>query len=101
MKFDTTVGLYVTKDKVADDISPVFQAKNNAVALRMFNDLISSAPYPSDYELWIVGTLDKDMIIKPHIERIDTYTAQSELMAESTLQENHFDVIESNLKNKE
>lgn len=55
---DTTVGLYVIKDKVADDVGPVFSAKNDGVAKRHYNDSISQVKYPDDYQLIRVGYFD-------------------------------------------
>lgn len=66
------VGLYVIKDVVADDIAPVFQAHNDAVALRQFNQLIRESYEPTDYELHKVAELTKDMVVFPINYRIDS-----------------------------
>nr|QJB21692.1 MAG: nonstructural protein [Microvirus sp.] len=51
-------GLYVIKDKVADDYSPIFQAINNGVAIRNACVSLINVHDVRDYELIKVGEVD-------------------------------------------
>ena len=52
-------GLYTIYDIVADDTAPVFEAKNDDVAIRKFNEIMQNSPgiTPTDYELRRIGYL--------------------------------------------
>lgn len=52
--------LYVVYDTAADDYSPVYQAPNDKVARRQFVDLISKTPYPDEYQLMCIGSVNFD-----------------------------------------
>jgi len=52
--------LYVCRDIIADDCGPVFQAKNDAVALRSFRQLTKDTVNPDEYELHCVGYIDQN-----------------------------------------
>jgi len=51
------VNLYVIKDKVADELGPIFEAKNDAVAARNYRSVLKKAAFPTDYILLKVGRL--------------------------------------------
>lgn len=62
------MNLYVVFDKIAGECGPVFEAKNDAVALRQYRHLVASNPgfVQDDFELMQVGTMDKEtMVIEP------------------------------------
>lgn len=62
MKNDNTLtmGLYVINDKIADEDSPVFEAKNEAIALRQYRGLLSKeSVFPEEYRLFQVGNINK------------------------------------------
>jgi hypothetical protein len=62
------VNLYVVYDKIAGECGPVFEAKNDAVALRQYRHLVASNPgfVQDDFELMQVGTMDKETaVIEP------------------------------------
>lgn len=62
------MNLYVVYDKIAGECGPVFEAKNDAVALRQYRHLVSSNPgfVQDDFELMQVGTMNKEtMVIEP------------------------------------
>lgn len=62
------MNLYVVYDKIAGECGPVFEAKNDAVALRQYRHLVASNPgfVQDDFELMQVGTMDKEtMVIEP------------------------------------
>lgn len=51
--------MYNVKDKVSEEFAPPFVAKNDAVALRQFNNLINNLN-PQDYSLYHIGQYDSD-----------------------------------------
>lgn len=54
--------IYTVFDKVAEEYGPLFEAKNNGVALRQFKRLISTVVVENrdDYVLYSCGTFDHD-----------------------------------------
>lgn len=54
-------GLYVVRDDLADDYAPVFEAINDAVAIRSFVQLLSQVDKISkkDYRLFKVASLER------------------------------------------
>lgn len=56
------VNIYTIYDKVACEAGPIFQAKNDAVALRCFISLMKDTPnvVPSDYDVYCLGEFDTD-----------------------------------------
>ncbi len=56
------VNIYTIYDKVACEAGPIFQAKNDAVALRCFMSLMKDTPnvVPSDYDVYCLGEFDTD-----------------------------------------
>jgi hypothetical protein len=62
------MNLYVVYDKIAGECGPVFEAKNDGVAMRQYRHLINENPtvIQDDFSLIQVGTIDKEsMIIEP------------------------------------
>ena len=54
------MNLYVIRDLVADECGPVFEANNDAVAVRNFKNLLQKdGVYPEDYELLLVGNINR------------------------------------------
>lgn len=58
MKFN----LYVIRDCVAEQNGPVFQAVNDAVAMRGYNEEMRKSPYPSDFELIRIASMDNETL---------------------------------------
>lgn len=56
------VNLYTIYDVMAEESGPVFQAKNDLVACRVCDSLISEASVTavSDYHLWCLGCFDTE-----------------------------------------
>ena len=56
------VNIYTIYDKVACESGPIFQAKNDGVALRCFMSLMKDTPnvVPSDYDVYCLGEFDTD-----------------------------------------
>lgn len=52
-----TIELYVVRDKVARDVGPVFEAKNEAVAVRSYKSMLASHKFPEDFQLHRIGYL--------------------------------------------
>lgn len=51
--------LYTIFDRVAEESGPVFEAKNDAVALRKFRDFMKSNPIdPREFRLVALGRID-------------------------------------------
>lgn len=63
-------GLYVIMDKVAKDSGPIFEAKNDGVALRAYHGLLSgdSSLFKDEYDLYKVGYINKETMIINTIE---------------------------------
>lgn len=60
--------LYTIYDRIAEDYGPIFEAVNNSVALRQFNNIMQKTEYPDDYKLIHVGEIDfADMTIKQEV----------------------------------
>jgi hypothetical protein len=58
--------LYILYDKVAEEGGPVFQAKNDAVALRHFEQAMAAqhgVMHPEDFKLLCIGFYDSDLCI--------------------------------------
>ena len=56
------VNIYTIYDKVACEAGPIFQAKNDKVACRACDSMISEAcgNFVSDYQLWCLGSFDTE-----------------------------------------
>lgn len=56
------VNIYTIYDKVACEAGPIFQAKNDTVALRCFMSLMKETPSanPSDYDVYCLGDFDTE-----------------------------------------
>lgn len=55
------VKYYSIKDVLAEEFGPLFVAKNDAVAARMYKNVaLQERVNPNDYELWLVLVLDTD-----------------------------------------
>jgi hypothetical protein len=58
--------LYTLYDKIAEEGGPIFQAKNDAVALRNFEQAMTAqhgVMHPEDFKLLCVGFYDSDLCI--------------------------------------
>lgn len=65
--------MYSIYDKVADDFGPVFEAVNDAVAMRQYNIVCQKVDYPNDYELVHIGSFNGTEIkqdIYPVIDKV-------------------------------
>ena len=63
--------LYVVRDWVADEVGPVFTAKNDGIAIRQTCQLLHGCIDVNDYALFQVGTIDTEkMEILPGIKEI-------------------------------
>lgn len=62
------LNLYVVYDKTALEASPIFQAKNDGVAWRQFQDLLNNSPQvpPEELKLLKLGQFDSETL-KLHI----------------------------------
>lgn len=61
------MNLYTIYDKVAKEAGPIFEAKNDGVALRQITDMVKNQAIKiSEYHLVKLGTFDKETVeIKP------------------------------------
>lgn len=61
--------LYTVYDSAAEDSSPPFLSKNDAVAYRSYTQFLSSVPKhlnPSDFKLYAIGEYDpSSMVVSP------------------------------------
>lgn len=56
------VNIYTIYDTVAKECGPIFQAKNDEVAVRAFHGLIGDTPNvkATDYEIYCLGEFDTE-----------------------------------------
>lgn len=79
--------LYAIVDHKAEDIlGPIIIARANAVAVRIFTDLVKSdqndvGQHPEDFTLVQLGTLNADLTITPENRDIITGNTVRELIA--------------------
>lgn len=50
--------VYVIYDRTAEESGPVFEAKNDGVALRNFQMMVKDKPFSEDYVLLHIGEID-------------------------------------------
>jgi hypothetical protein len=55
-----TMHVYVVFDRLANESGPLFEAKNDAVARRNYDRLVSQAGRPDEYQLLRLGIIDHD-----------------------------------------
>lgn len=68
------LNVYVIMDIVANETSPLFEAKNNNVALRKFEDVTDKVKFKSEYKLYKVGTYDNEnMVLDRQVAEEITY----------------------------
>lgn len=86
--------LYSIEDKVANEFGPIFQAKNDGVAKRMYSQTIQGDRilYADDYRLWSVGEFDVETGVISADKRL-VYEPKSEIVKAG-----EEDVSESNHK---
>lgn len=92
-------GLYVIYDKVLKNSCPVFSSKNDGVAIRQTNQLLSEIPSLShiDYVLYKVGEYDDEkLIIEPHKREIN-YT---EVDAEKDIEKSFLQKVKDKVNGK-
>lgn len=65
--------LYALYDRVAEESGPIAEAKNDGVALRMYQHMLASKQLPpDDYQLICVGEWNRDTLdISPIGERYE------------------------------
>lgn len=52
-------GLYTVYDRIAQQYGPIYEAVNEAVAIRAYVVMMKDTEFPDDYELWKVGYHNK------------------------------------------
>jgi len=88
------MNLYTIRDKVAEDCGPVFQAKNNGVAVRNFEQMFEkNAVSASDFVLLLLGTFDQDS------GRITAYDDLEVVVDGTVIQERLWDEQDRSLRN--
>lgn len=53
--------VYVVFDRLATESGPLFEAKNDAVARRQYDQLLSKVGRPDEYQLLCLGLMDHDV----------------------------------------
>lgn len=57
------MNLYVIVDVEAEQSGPIFEARNDAVALRMFAKFLQeNKQFEAPFEIWYVGEIDHDVV---------------------------------------
>lgn len=67
---ENAVELYLIRDLLAEENGPVFQSKNEAVAVRQFKQIMKDVSDPTEYALYRVGYITKDAEIIPELHII-------------------------------
>jgi len=67
--FMIVIGLYIVFDTVADVSGPVYEARNDGVAIRMFRQLVGKSTCPDAFELYYVGDRQFDGTIRPVVRQ--------------------------------
>lgn len=52
--------LYAIRDRGAEETGPLFHAKNNAVAMRQFQQITKDIPHAAEMVLLLIGSFDHD-----------------------------------------
>ena len=52
------VNLYVVYDRLAEESGPIYQAVNDGVALRQYNNLLQNCTCKEDYDCVCIGEFD-------------------------------------------
>ena len=52
--------LFVVYDTIAGESGPVFEAKNNGVALRKVDELLKAVKFRNEFKLLCVGSIDHE-----------------------------------------
>nr|WAE43336.1 MAG: hypothetical protein [Microviridae sp.] len=66
--------LYVVYDLVALESGPIFEAKNDGVALRQFGQLMAKTEFPHEFELRYIGDYCHDYC-KIEVAQVTTVVA--------------------------
>lgn len=56
----SVMSLYVIYDCVAEESGPVYEAKNDAIALRNYGNFLKKMEHKEDFRLFKVGEIDHD-----------------------------------------
>lgn len=67
------MNLYVIYDRVAEQSGPIFEAINDGIAFRQYEQVMRQATIPDDYMLLRVGSIDHD------INKVDTIYPAEEI----------------------
>ena len=51
--------LYVSRDKLANVCSPIFESQNDLTAIRSFKLAMKEQPFLQDYQLIAIGAIDR------------------------------------------
>lgn len=68
--------LYVIRDNVADTFGPLYEAKNDAVAIRQFKNLLERQVNKEDFELYKVGKYDNEKGEVSALSKIQVYSGE-------------------------
>lgn len=67
------INVYSIRDLIAEDSGPLFQAKNNAVAVRSFQFSLKDTTTPGDFRLLLIGSFDTEtsrLVVLPVAEEV-------------------------------
>lgn len=74
-----TIGLYSVYDRISCEYGPIFQAKNDQVALRNFYNLLKGVTYKDDFDLYHIGSRDENMNLYQNLYIVDVPLTDDEL----------------------
>lgn len=74
----TKMSLYSIYDTLSEEYAPLFQAKNNQVAIRQFKEALKTCPYPTDFQLWHVGTVSPECELYQDLYQIEVPSRDTE-----------------------
>ncbi|HEX2956326.1 MAG TPA: hypothetical protein VHO70_05825 [Chitinispirillaceae bacterium] len=86
------MGIYVIQDVIADEVGPLFEAKNDLVALRQYSQIVEKNNLKTnEFRLLMIGTVNRN---NSQVELISGFRvvslsadAESELIAKRMIQD--------------
>lgn len=77
--------IYTIYDRVAEETSPLVEAKNDSIAIRQWNHVMADNPNSGQYDLLCIGSMDTETVKLTAYEKpiqIDVQTPSMSLTEE-------------------
>lgn len=71
-------GMYTIKDSAANEYGPLITAKNDAVAIRQFKNLMKNTDFPEDFSIFKIGEFNEETgVIEDFLTMTCIYTGEN------------------------